>query len=75
MRLSLKKCANFDTYSAAKDPIPFLLDIIQSHQLAPAGDPLVDANSAVQSYHTMKQLLSESTNKYRIRMEDKVRIL
>ena len=23
-----KKCVDFDTYSAAKDPLPFLLDII-----------------------------------------------
>ena len=49
----LKKCVDFDT-------LPFLLDIIQTHQLAPTGDPLVDADYAAQSYHTMKQLSGES---------------
>ena len=38
-------------------------------------DPLVDADAAFQSYHTMKQSSGEITNKYRIRTEDKVRIL
>ena len=40
--LEIKKCTECDTYSGAKDPLPFPLDIIQSHQLAPTGDPLVD---------------------------------
>ena len=65
---------DFDTYSAAKDSLPFLLGAIQTHQLAPTGDLLVNANFAVQSYHTMKQLFDDNTNKYRIRMEDKVGI-
>ena len=26
--VEIKKCTNFDTYSAAKDPLPLLLDII-----------------------------------------------
>ena len=55
-----KKCADFVTYSAAKDP---------------TGDPLAYADSAPQSYHTMKQLFGESSNKYRVRKGDKVRIL
>ena len=66
---------DFDTYSAVRDPLPFILDIIQTRQLAQPVDPLVDADSAVQSYHTIKQLSGENTNKYRIRMEDKIRIL
>ena len=73
MRQSLK--VFFDTYIAAKNALTFILIIIQTHQLAPTGDPLVDADSAVQSYHTIKQLSGENTNKYRIRMEDKIRIL
>ena len=47
---------------------------IQTRQSAPTSDPLVSADSAVDSYHAMKQLSGESINKYRIRMEDKVRI-
>ena len=53
--VEIKKCTDYDTYSEAKDPLPFLLDIIQSYQLAPTGDPLVNADAAVQAYHTMKQ--------------------
>ena len=71
----LKNCADFDTYSATKDQSSFTLDIIQTHQLAPSGDPLVDADSSAQSYHTVNQLSGESINKYRNRIEDKIRIL
>ena len=71
----LEKCVDFDTYSSAKNPLPFIVDVIQTHQLAPTGDSLADTDSAVQSYRTMKQLSGESANKYRIRMADKVRIL
>ena len=60
--VEVKKCANYGTYSAAKGPLPLLLDIIQTHQLAPTGDPLVDEDAAVQAYHTMKQMPNESTN-------------
>ena len=56
----------FDTYSVAKDPLPLLIDIIQTHPLASTGDPLIYADSAVQSYHAVKQLSGETTNKYRI---------
>ena len=52
-----------------------LLNIIQIHQITPTGDPLVNNDSAAQSYHTMKQLPDESTNTYPIRIEGKVRIL
>ena len=54
----LKVCVDIGTYSAAKDPLPFILNI------------MVDADSATQSYHIMKQLSGETTTKYRIRMED-----
>ena len=57
-----KSVLYFDIYSAAKAPLP-------------TGDHLLDADFAVQSYHKIKQLPRESTNKYRIRMKDKVRIL
>ena len=46
--MEIRKCTDFDTFSAAKDPLPFLLDIIQKHQLAPTGDSVVDANVAMQ---------------------------
>ena len=52
---------------------PFFVDIIQTHQLASTDDSPVDADSVAQSYHTMKQLSGESTNKCRIRMEDNVK--
>ena len=52
-----------------------LLDIIQTHQLAPTGDPLVDEDAAIQAYHTMKQNPGESTNKYRVRMEDTLKVM
>ena len=51
----IKKCTEYDTYSGAKDPLPLLLYIIQAHQLAPTGDPLVDEDAPVQVYQTMKQ--------------------
>ena len=49
--------------------------IIQTHQLAPTGDPLVDEDAAAQAYHTMKQNPGESTNKYRVRMEDAIKVM
>ena len=52
-----------------------LLNIIQAYQHASAGDPLVDEDAAVQAYHTMKQNLGESTNRYRVRMEDAIKVL
>ena len=70
-----ERSVDFDTYSATKDPFPFLVDVIETRPLAPTGDPLVDTDSVVQYYHTMKQLTSESNNNYRTRMENKVRIL
>ena len=51
----IRKCTDFDIYSAAYDPLPFILDIIQTPQLAPTGDPLIDSDVAMQAYHTMKQ--------------------
>ena len=36
--MEIRKCTNFDTYSAVKDPLAFLLDIIQAHHLALTGD-------------------------------------
>ena len=52
-----------------------LSGIIQTHQLAPTGDSLVDADATVQAYRIMKQSPGESTNKYPIKMEDKVKII
>ena len=46
-----KKCTDFNIYSAAKDPLLFLSDIVQTHGLAPTRDPLGDADTAVQAYH------------------------
>ena len=51
----MRTCTDFDTYSAAKDPLPFILDIIQTHQISSTGDSLVDSDVAMQAYHTMKQ--------------------
>ena len=73
--IEMKKCTDYDTYCGANDLSPFLLDVIESHQLAPTGDPLVDEDAAVPAYHTMKQNLGESTNKYQVRMEDTVKII
>ena len=58
--VEIKKLTDFDTYSAAKDPLPLLLDIIQTRLLAPTKDHLVDEDAAAQAYHTMKQKPSES---------------
>ena len=40
------KCTDYDTYSRTKDPSPFLLVIIQTHQLASTEGPLVDEAAA-----------------------------
>ena len=72
--VEVKKCTDNDTYSAAKDPLPLLLHIIQTHQLAPTEDPLVDKDAAVQAYLTMKQNPGESTKKYRVRMKVQLRL-
>ena len=55
--MEIRKCTNYDTYTAGKNPLPIILDIIPSHQLAPTGAPLVNANVAIQAYHTMTELL------------------
>ena len=68
----IRKCTYYDSYSGAKDLLSLLLGIIQTNQLAPTGHPLVDEDVAVQAYHTIKQNLCESTNKYLIRMEDTI---
>ena len=59
--VEIKKCTNFE--------------IIQTHQLAPTGDPLIDEDVAAQAYHTMKQNPAKSTNKYRVRMEDTLKVM
>ena len=43
--------------------IPYLLvmDVIQTHQVALTGNPLIDENAAVQTYHVIKQNPDEST--------------
>ena len=46
-RRSIKqKCTVYDTDSGAKDPLPLLLDIIQTHKLALTGDSLVEEDAA-----------------------------
>ena len=69
------KIVCIDIYSAANDPLPFLLDMTQTYLMAPTGDPFVDADSAAQSCRAKKQLSGETTNKYLIRMEAKIWIL
>ena len=73
--VEVRKCMDFNTYSAAKDPLPFIIDIIQTHQLAPTGDHLVDSVVAMQAYHIMKQQPGEPANRYRIRMENKIKVM
>ena len=36
---------------------------------------MVDEDAAAQAYHTMKQNPGESTNKYRVRMEDAIKVM
>ena len=36
---------------------------------------MVNEDAAVQAYHTMKQMPGESTNKYRVRMEDAIKVM
>ena len=57
------------------DSLIFLLDNIPTYQLAETGDPLDDADATAQAYHIMKQVPGESTNKYYIRMNDKVKVI
>ena len=73
--MEIRQCTEFDIYSAAKDPLPYLLDIIQTYQLAPTGDPLVDADVAINACHTMTQLPGEPAHRYRIKMEDKIKVI
>ena len=35
----------------------------------------MDKDAAIQAYHTMKQNPGESTNKYRVRMEDTLKVM
>ena len=73
--MDIRKCTDFDMYSAAKEPSPFLLDITQTQESAPTGELLVDNEVALQAYHTMKQLPGEPANRYRTRMEDKIKVI
>ena len=58
-----------------KNPLPLLLNIIHTHQLASTGGPLVDEDAAVQAYHTMKRNPGESTNKYQARIEGTIKVM
>ena len=71
--VQIKKCTDDDTYSEAKDLLPFLLYIIQTRQLAPTRDPLVDWDAAVQAYCTIMQNPGESTKK--VRMVDTMKLM
>ena len=73
--VDIKECTDFDAYNAAKYPLPLILNIIRAHELALTADSLGDAGAAVQAYHTMKQMPRESTNKYRKRMEDTIKVI
>ena len=73
--IKIKKCTDYDTYSGCRDPLPFLLGIVQTHQLAPTGDSPVDEDDAVQAYYTMKQNLGEFMNKYQVRMGDTIKVM
>ena len=68
-------CSDYDTYSAATVILPFLLNIIQTHQHAPSEDHLVDGDIAMQAYHTMNQLFGEPANRYRVRMEYEIKVM
>ena len=71
----MNTCKDSDAYDAGKDPLHLLQDINQTHQHAPIGDSLVDVVAAVQTNPTMRQTTGESTIKYCIRMEDKVKVI
>ena len=72
--MEIKKCTDFDTCSAAKDPLSFS-GYYSDASACSNGDLSVDADVAMQAYHTMKQLPCEPANKYRISMEDKIKVI
>ena len=52
--VKIKKYTDFDAYNGAKEPLPLILEIIQTHQLTPTGDLLIDEDATVQAYPTTK---------------------